>query len=996
MDPNRDVEKVGEKHEELSQPLIGQKTEGKELQLWFVLLSTFVAVCGSFSFGNCVGYSSPVQYALMDELQLSYSQYSVFGSILNIGAMLGAITCGRTADILGRKGAMKLSAIICIIGWIGIYHASEPVLLDFARFLTGYAAGTISYVVPMFIGEISPVSIRGGLAASNQFTNYLLICFAALYCYRLVRLLCSRCICNMEDTCYNWYNQIFLADALIARVIPCVVLLVGLFFIPESPRWLAMVGQEEESEAALRKLRGPDADISHEMAQIREYLETLGTLPKVSIINMFDKSNIRPVIVAVGLMAFQQFVGINGIVFYANKIFVSAGFNPNIGSITYSCLQVVVTAFGASIIDSAGRRPVLLASASGMLVGSLIIATSFLFKTHQLATDLVPIAAVIGVMVYIGSFSVGMGAGPWLIMSEVFPLHVKGMGGGMVTLMNWFGAWAVSFSFNFLMLWSSYGTFYIDAFVCALAILFIYNWWSLEQKAISFLPCEMTLLYMGSCVGGILCRTIVFQNQSSTTTYMENKEVRKALLEGDEETANGNGVDDGNEISSVTLSLVFSTLVAISGSFGFGTALGYSSPAESGIMNDLGLSTAEYSVFSSILTIGGILGAALSGRIADFFGRKGAMWFSEIFCLMGWLAILFSEDAVWLDIGRLVLGYGIGLLSYVVPVYIVEISPKNRRGEFTGLSQLMVGCGQSLFFFIGLFVNWRTLALIGTLPCMAQLLGLFFIPESPRWLAKIGREEYKAVLQRFRGENTDISQEAAEIKDYTETLQRLSKAAFIDLFQRKYAYSVIVGVGLMVFQQFGGLNGFAFYATEILELADFNNEIGKMAVAVVQIPTFILGVLLMDRSGRRPLLMASAAGTCLGCLLTGLAFLFQDLQQWEEVTPILAFSGVMVYLASFALGMAGIPWIITSEIYPITIKGSAGSLVTLVSWFGSWLIAYTFNFLYGWSSAGTFFVYSSICGCAVLFIAKLVPETKGRTLEEIQESITHTFSLRGI
>ncbi|KAE8726380.1 Sugar transporter ERD6-like 16 [Hibiscus syriacus] len=255
-----------------------------------------------------------------------------------------------------------------------------------------------------------------------------------------------------------------------------------------------------------------------------------------------------------------------------------------------------------------------------------------------------------------------------------------------------------------------------------------------------------------------------------------------------------------------------------------------------------------------------------------------------------------------------------GLLSYVVPVYIAEVTPKDIRGGFTSVHQLMICCGVSLTYLIGAFATWRTLALIGTIPCLMQLLGLFFIPESPRWQAKIGIWiECEASLQFLRGNNADISDEANEIKDYTEQLQQHSKSSVFDLFQKEYAWSLTVGVGLMVLQQFGGVNGIAFYAR-------FSGSVGMIAMAVVQVPMTALGVVLLDKSGRRPLLLVSAAGTCLGCFLVGLSFFLQDLQQWKEATPVLSLVGVLVYTGSFSLGMGGIPWVIMSEVQNLDIS----------------------------------------------------------------------------
>ncbi|KHN03017.1 Sugar transporter ERD6-like 16, partial [Glycine soja] len=316
--------------------------------------------------------------------------------------------------------------------------------------------------------------------------------------------------------------------------------------------------------------------------------------------------------------------------------------------------------------------------------------------------------------------------------------------------------------------------------------------------------------------------------------------------------------------------------------------VGYSAPTQAAIREDLNLSLAEFSMFGSLVTIGATLGAITSGRITDFIGRKG--------------------DPYSLDLGRFFTGYGIGVISFVVPVYIAEIAPKNLRGGLATTNQLMIVIGSSISFLLGSFLSWRQLALAGLVPCISLLIGLHFIPESPRWL------------------------------DYIETLQSLPKTKFLALFQSKHVRSVVIGVGLMVCQQSVGINGLS------------SGKIGSIAYACMQVPFTVLGAMLMDKSGRRPLIM--------------------DQSLLLDCVPILAVASVLIYVGAFSIGMGPVPWVIMSEIFLIHVKGTAGSLVVLVNWLGAWVVSYTFNFLMSWSS-----------------LAKLLPETKGKTLEEVQACI---------
>ncbi|KAK8623846.1 hypothetical protein V6N13_065209 [Hibiscus sabdariffa] len=437
-------------------------------------------------------------------------------------------------------------------------------------------------------------------------------------------------------------------------------------------------------------------------------------------------------------------------------------------------------------------------------------------------------------------------------------------------------------------------------------------------------------------------------------------EDEKIVVHGD-----GGNVDDEN--GSIWMVLLC-TFVAVCGSFEFGSCVGYSAPAQSAIREDLNLSLAEFSMFGSILTIGAMLGAVTSGPIADMIGRKGAMRLSAGFCITGWLAVYFSKGALSLDAGRFSTGYGIGVLSYVVPIFIAEIAPKNLRGGLTTLNQLMIVTGSSVAFLMGTIIPWRALALTGLVPCIFLFVGLCFIPESPRWLAKVGlNKEFHVALRKLRGKDADVTHEAEEIQMYIQTLESLPETGILDLFQSKYIRSVMIGVALMVFQQFGGINGISFYASETFASAGLSSgKAGTIAYACLQV---------------------SATGTFLGCFLAGTSFYLKEHSLLPEWVQILAVGGVLIYVASFSIGMGAVPWVIMSEIFPINVKGVAGSLVVLVNWLGAWAVSYTFNFLMSWSSSGTFFIYSGFSFMTILYVAKFVPETKGKTLEEIQACI---------
>jgi MFS transporter, SP family, xylose:H+ symportor len=453
--------------------------------------------------------------------------------------------------------------------------------------------------------------------------------------------------------------------------------------------------------------------------------------------------------------------------------------------------------------------------------------------------------------------------------------------------------------------------------------------------------------------------------------------------------------DNGNDKKNLNFVIRICLVAAMGGLlFGYDTAV--ISGAIGFLRTKFELDATQMGWAASSALVGCIIGCIFAGVLSDWKGRKKILILAAILFTISAVGSAVPRSFTEFVIFRIIGGIGVGTASMLSPLYIAEISPATIRGKMVSYNQFAIVSGMVIVYFVNYFIAaqgnevwnvqsaWRWMFGSETLPAIMFLVFLFFVPESPRWLIKQKRtDEALFVLNRVSGEK----QAKSELREIEDAIAH-EKTSIKQLLHPGMQIVLAIGIVLAVLQQVTGINVFLYYAPEIFKkLGTGTNTalLQTIIIGAVNMTFTIVAIKTVDRLGRKPLMIIGSLG--MGICLVGLgsAAYFQQTAIW-----VLAF--VLGYIACFALSVGPVVWVILSEIFPTRIRGRAMSIATICLWAANWLVSQTFpmldenewlveNFHHGFS----FWLYGSLCFVLVLFVWRIVPETKGKSLEEIEK-----------
>jgi sugar porter (SP) family MFS transporter len=446
----------------------------------------------------------------------------------------------------------------------------------------------------------------------------------------------------------------------------------------------------------------------------------------------------------------------------------------------------------------------------------------------------------------------------------------------------------------------------------------------------------------------------------------------------------------GSEASIAKARRNVTITAAIAGLAGllFGYDTGIIAGALLTITPEFGLNSLQSGMVVGAVPIGAVAGAWFASRGADRYGRRSLILLSAAVFIVGAIGSAVAADSLLLIVSRIVIGVGIGVASAVTPVYISEVAPSEMRGSLVTFFQLAVTVGILVAYLVGyaftdVSEGWRWMLGLGAVPALILAIGIVRLPRSPRWLIMQGEEQAaREALERVRPAGPEaIDLEIQEIQASTGP----DTSRWSDLKKPAVKAALVVGIGLAILQQITGINTVIYYAPTIIQSTGIDSAgsaiLASLGVGIINVLMTVVALRLLDRSGRRTLLFVGVTGMSISLFALGLAFI-DGMPQ--TVSTVLAIGSLMLFVSSFAISLGPIFWLLNAEIYPLSVRGKAAAAGTMTNWFFNFLVSLTFlGLIELLTETGAFWFYGAIGLVTLWFCWKFVPETKGKTLEQI-------------
>jgi len=400
------------------------------------------------------------------------------------------------------------------------------------------------------------------------------------------------------------------------------------------------------------------------------------------------------------------------------------------------------------------------------------------------------------------------------------------------------------------------------------------------------------------------------------------------------------------------------------------------------LRDQFGLNSWWEGLVAASLAVGAALGCLIAGSLSDRYGRrKGLLLSAAVFGLSS-LAMAFAPGRDFFIGARCMAGIGVGMASMLSPMYIAEVSPAPLRGRMVAINQLTVVTGILITNLVNYTLRnngveaWRWMFGLGAIPSALFFVGALWLPESPRWLVKAGDAAGAAqVLGKIGG----VGFAAESLASIQKSLGGGGRLNYAAVFQRAVLPAVLIGIGLAVFQQLCGINVVFNYTTIIFSSIGIPRD-GQLLQTVfiggVNLVFTLLAMALVDRVGRKPLMLLGAGGLCILYIIV-----VRMLGSGSSSVSLF----LLTAIGTYALSLAPVTWVLISEIFPNKVRGAATSVAVLSLWLAYFVLIFTFPMLYEKLKDSTFYIYAFICGLGFLFILLGVKETKGKTLEELEE-----------